>query len=68
MIAEAIGLNNEELILNSELTSELRLFLLEKYPQIKSMKFNIAINQKIAHKHLLNENDEIALLPPYAGG
>ena len=33
------------------------------------MSFKIAVNQTIvAENEMINENDEIALLPPFAGG
>jgi len=41
----------------------------EMNPSFESFKFVIAVNKKIiTKKELINENDVIALLPPYAGG
>jgi molybdopterin synthase sulfur carrier subunit len=40
-----------------------------KYPFLTHYKFQIALNkEKIEGNVLLNDNDEIALLPPYSGG
>lgn len=43
---------------------------LEKlYPEIKSVTYSLALNQKLTDKNItLNNHDEIALLPPFAGG
>jgi len=36
---------------------------------LKEINYKIAVNQTLADDSLLlNENDEIALLPPFAGG
>ncbi len=47
--------------------------LLEKinkeFPEFKNTNYVIAVNKKIVSANLhLKENDEIALLPPFAGG
>ena len=43
--------------------------LKRKYPRIIESNFTIAINQSISRgETLLNNNDIIALLPPFAGG
>ena len=43
--------------------------LQQKYPQLQNYTFRIALNQKIIDEnHDLNDNDVIALLPPFAGG
>ena len=39
------------------------------FPKLKGKTYQIAINKKIESKNInLNEGDEIALLPPFAGG
>jgi molybdopterin synthase sulfur carrier subunit len=51
---------------NSE---ELILSLKENYPELKTFQFNVAINKSItANSVPLNDDDEIALLPPFSGG
>lgn len=43
--------------------------LLEKYPALSDYTFRIAVNQQILSKNqTLNDNDVVALLPPFAGG
>jgi molybdopterin converting factor small subunit len=44
-------------------------FLKLKYPVLNSYKYKIAVNQQIINENkLLNDGDEIAFLPPFAGG
>jgi molybdopterin converting factor small subunit len=68
MIAEAVEKSDEEFSLVKDivaLTAELEL----KYPKLKDLNYKFAINQTlIAENIALNDNDEIALLPPFAGG
>mgnify|MGYP001616799807 CR=1 FL=1 len=41
----------------------------DKYPLIKKMQYIISINRKVVKENkILNDGDEIALLPPFAGG
>ena len=48
---------------------QLKSWLWKNYPQTKDMDFQIALNKNIVDgKHELNDGDEIALLPPFAGG
>ena len=47
---------------------ELRLVLLEKYPKLMNAHYVFSVNQKITDNCSLNENDEVALLPPFSGG
>jgi len=47
----------------------LRKFLIEKFPILQNRKFIIAVNkQKIDGNMALKPDDEIALIPPFAGG
>ncbi|MGB1243363.1 MAG: MoaD/ThiS family protein [Chitinophagales bacterium] len=50
--------------------SVLRKQLLEQYPKLAAYSHHIAVNQEIVHEDcfVLQDGDEIALLPPYAGG
>jgi molybdopterin converting factor small subunit len=51
--------------------ADLRLRILEIYPEISAQKIplGIAVNAKIVHdKSIINDFDEIALLPPISGG
>jgi molybdopterin synthase sulfur carrier subunit len=41
----------------------------QKYPGIKNIHYSLALNQSVAiQDEMVNENDELALLPPFAGG
>ncbi len=68
MIAEAIGKTEEDLSLVENLTiltTELEL----KYPKLKDLNYKFAVNQTMVTENInLADNDEIALLPPFAGG
>lgn len=50
--------------------STLKEKLLEKYPQLAAYTHHIAVNHEIVHEDefALKDGDEVALLPPYAGG
>jgi sulfur-carrier protein len=51
--------------------ADLRIRILELYPQISAQKIpvGIAVNSKMVHdKSIINDFDEIALLPPISGG
>lgn len=40
-----------------------------EYPQLKDVKFSLAVNRKLVNKKtVLQGNEEIALLPPFSGG
>lgn len=50
-------------------TDSLLLLLKQKHPEINQTKFIIAVNKRVINANCtLHENDEIALLPPFAGG
>ena len=39
------------------------------YPTLKDMSYTIAVNQHIINKNTkLDDGDEVALMPPFAGG
>ena len=43
--------------------------LMHNYPLLKNYRFQVVVNQeKIEGNTLLMDGDDIALLPPYAGG
>ncbi len=51
--------------------ADLRIKILELYPEISAQKIpvGIAVNAKMVHdKSIINDFDEIALLPPVSGG
>ena len=43
--------------------------MLAEFPQLKKYKFQVAVNkEKVENNISLTDKDEIALLPPFAGG
>jgi molybdopterin synthase sulfur carrier subunit len=41
----------------------------EQFPALVKMKYSIAVNKKVIQENTaINENDTIALLPPFSGG
>ena len=68
MIAEATGVNS---IAADNISDTLSLvhFLENDFPKIAQHKYAIAINKKLITGNVkLMEGDEVALLPPFAGG
>lgn len=50
-------------------TNELNEFLAEAWPQLKSIKYSIAVNKKIVRENTqLHDQDTVAVLPPFSGG
>jgi molybdopterin converting factor small subunit len=50
-------------------TDELSHILAETYPSLQSMKYSIAVNKKIIQGNTeLNNDDTVAILPPFSGG
>ena len=69
MLAEATKCDEELLEVSDCTIKELTDKLLENHPGLKSKNFKIAVNQSLADEDILiTSNDEIALLPPFAGG
>lgn len=68
MIAEEIG--QAELVLDQlDSTERLKEFLFGHYPNLRSMKFSIAVNQQLTQgDEKIPEGAEVALLPPFSGG
>lgn len=43
--------------------------LFDKFPALQQSKFTIAVNNKmVLDDQALNDNDKIALMPPFSGG
>ena len=60
---------SETFPMNAASTGELRTLLEEKYPQLKSKKFAIAVNKQLIKGDMeLPQQAEVALLPPFSGG
>ncbi|HEY4798396.1 MAG TPA: MoaD/ThiS family protein [Bacteroidia bacterium] len=50
-------------------TDAMREKIISDFPELKNQSFVVAVNKKvITGNQLLDQGDEIALLPPFAGG
>lgn len=50
-------------------TNSLKLLLKEKYPQLKEIKYAIAVDKKIVNGNIaIQDKSVVALLPPFSGG
>jgi len=50
-------------------TDSMNDYLLTRFPALKKQQYKIAVNQKINNENIkLNNGDQIAILPPFAGG
>jgi len=70
-IADITHKKEEQFLLESSSGSVelLQLELEKKYPSICQNSYSIAVNQLVTHQNVaLKDQDEIALLPPFAGG
>ncbi|MEA1897916.1 MAG: MoaD/ThiS family protein [Bacteroidota bacterium] len=48
---------------------ELKHKLFQQYPELKPYQFQVYVNQQaVKGTHVLKAGDEIALIPPFAGG
>jgi molybdopterin synthase sulfur carrier subunit len=66
---EASGKEEEVLSNHYSSIKELKKDLLIRYPELVNMNFKIAVNQTLIDgDYDLIGNEEIALLPPFAGG
>lgn len=68
MLAEITACNTEQLVISSQDVSGLKKALLDKYPGFKNKDFRIAQNQELVEDTALLTGQEIAVLPPFAGG
>ncbi len=70
LIAEKIGKKEEVLTLDKEEfdVEALRKFCFSKYELKDMQSVQVAVNQSIQRSGLLKNGDEVAFLPPYAGG
>lgn len=69
MIAEWAGTSEQFIEFSKSTVRDLKTQLETEHPKLKGISYQVAVDQKIASIDLeLNENNEIALLPPFAGG
>lgn len=67
-IAEVTNKEEESLEFSGSLVSELLETLHSKYNTLKTKEFQIAQNQELVAVETELTGDDIALLPPFAGG
>ncbi|MES2587469.1 MAG: MoaD/ThiS family protein [Bacteroidota bacterium] len=67
-LAEIVGKSSQEF--NGFLDSDsLKTKLLSEFPKFSTIPFQIAVNQNLITENVaLSDSDEIAFLPPFAGG
>lgn len=69
LVAEHTGVQEEAVSLAScDSIEKLHQYLQEKYPGISDLTFQYAVNQSVVASATLQKDDEVALLPPFAGG
>ena len=68
MLAEITGCTSEQLVISNPDISGLKDALLDKYPDFKNTDFRIAQNKELVLDATLLTGQEIAVLPPFAGG
>ncbi len=68
-ITSEITQQNSEELDNIKNLYELKKNLFERYPKLEEISFQISVNQQLIRENQdLSATDEIALLPPFAGG
>lgn len=69
MLVDQTGKSEEEINFEDNLVKQLNLAIQKKYPILKELSYNLVVNHEVAEDDLkLKPTDEIALLPPFAGG
>jgi molybdopterin converting factor small subunit len=69
-LTDVIGAQEEIVEVNDNLDiTYLNLDLLSRYPTLSNFKYKIALNKIVVDKdQKLKDGDEVAFLPPFAGG
>ena len=67
-IAEETGIHQEVLETDHTDIEDVKSFLIDKYSLVYDDSIRIAINQKLDSRARLEDGDEVAFLPPFAGG
>lgn len=70
VLAEQTGQNEDVLeFKGQEITlNELKIFCTNKYALADFDQIQLAVNQELVENILLKDGDEVAFLPPFAGG
>lgn len=68
VLAEKAGTSSLELE-NIEDMDKLKEHVLDKYPDFRHLSFQASLNRNLSKgNEKLSDGDEVALLPPFAGG
>ncbi|MFG6687329.1 MoaD/ThiS family protein [Mariniflexile sp. HNIBRBA6329] len=68
MIAETTQCEEEIIDFSGNVVSDFLKILHSKYPKLKNKEFQVAQNQELVSLESRATGQEIALLPPFAGG
>ena len=68
MLAEVTQCEEETLSFANGTAADLLKILFEKYPILEEREFQIAQNQVLISHDAIISNNDIILLPPFAGG
>ena len=67
-LAEAAG-RTDKIYEDVQTVNDLENLLIQDFPAIEEYQYQISVNQTIVRKDReLSNKDEVALLPPFAGG
>ena len=68
-IEEVTGTTEESFSLDqSNSLQDIKKQLLTKYEGMNDLSFQLAVNQSLTESATLQDGDEVAVLPPFAGG
>jgi molybdopterin synthase sulfur carrier subunit len=69
MIADWVGTTENEIEFSGETVADLKSQLEGSCSELNGISYQVAVNHKISENAVaLNESDELAILPPFAGG
>lgn len=69
MIAEWVGTSENEIDFSGSTVSDLKSQLERSCSELNGISYQVAVNHKISADDTgLHESDELAILPPFAGG
>jgi molybdopterin synthase sulfur carrier subunit len=68
LIAEITACEKETILFRKSNVSEFLELLYKKYPNLENKDFQVAQNQELVTQDSLITGNELALLPPFAGG
>jgi len=67
VLTDVVG--KSKLDVNATDINSLKEILLNEFPDLNKYKFQFAVNKEKVERNIrLSEGDEVALLPPFAGG